>query len=208
MSRMPRWIALLPLALTLGEASAAVRRCLAEDGTTIFTDRACEHFGAREVVVAPAAPTEAPAEAATTGDADADAHSAVTEPPLSSYGPVASDCARTPDALVTTLRQLLETRDVNGLAGLYHWHGMGKGGARAVMDRLESLAAQSDGSVELVYPEAAFVVLDPDAYPGIPPEDPEAVRIGAFQAGSLSDPAPPLATLGVVRQAGCWWLRF
>ena len=40
MSRMPRWIALLPLALTLGEASAAVRRCLAEDGTTIFTDRA------------------------------------------------------------------------------------------------------------------------------------------------------------------------
>jgi len=202
---MPRWIALLSLALMLGEASAAVRRCLAEDGTTIFTDRACEHFGAREAVVAPA---EAPVEAAAAGDADADARAAVTEPPLSSYGPVASDCARTPDDLVTALRHFLEARDVNGLSGLYHWHGMGKGSARAVMDRLESLAAQSDGSVELVYPEAAFVVLDPDAYPGIPPEDPEAVRIGAFQAGSLSDPAPPLATLSVVRQAGCWWLRF
>lgn len=202
MSRIFRGLALLVSGLILGRAEATVYRCIAEGGVTIYTDRSCEHFGAR--------PVQAPPEAAEGASADATdrVDGASAELPLSAYGPVASDCARTPDALVTTLRQLLETRDVNGLAGLYHWHGMGKGSARAVMDRLESLAAQSDGSVELVYPEAAFVVLDPDAYPGIPPEDPEAVRIGAFQAGSLSDPAPPLATLSVVRQAGCWWLRF
>ncbi len=199
------WPVILLLVLAAGDAAAAVRRCVAEDGSLIFTDRTCDYFDAREV--APTPPVEAhapPAGAAVLIDG-----SGAQEPPLASYGPVAVDCARTPEALLATLRQLLETRDVNGLSGLYHWPGMGKWSARAVMDRLEAIAAQSDGSAELIYPDAAFVVLDPDAYPGMPPEDPEAVRIGAFHEGGLSQPAPPpLATLGVIRHAGCWWLRF
>lgn len=199
------WPAILVLVLAAGDAAAAVRRCVAEDGGLIFTDRACEHFGAREITTAPPAGAGAPAAGA---DALIDG-SRAPEPPLASYGPVAADCARTPEALLATLRHLLETRDVNGLSGLYHWPGTGKWSARAVMDRLEMIAAQSDGSAELVYPEAAFVVFDPEAYPGIPPEDPEAVRIGAFHESGLSEPSPPpLATLGVVRHAGCWWLRF
>ena len=193
---------LLCLCTLAAPAAAEVRRCIAEDGTTIYTDRACEHFQARELSV-PAAPATSTEEAPT---APQDAPAA--EPPLSSYGPVASDCARTPEALVEALRRRLEARDVNALAGLYHWPGMGKAGAHAVMDRLETLATQSDGAVELVYPEAAFVVLDPQAYPGLPPEDPEAVRIGYFHEGGLSEAAPAPATLRVIRYAGCWWLHF
>ena len=199
MSTFPGWLFFLALVAAAGSADAAVRRCVAEDGRLIFTDRACEHFGAREVS------TTAGVDEAVTASADAPAQ----EPPLASYGPVAADCARTPEALLAALRQRLEARDVNGLAGLYHWPDMGKWSARAVMDRLENIAAQSDGLAELVYPEAAFVVFDPDAYPGIPPEDPEAVRIGAFHDGGLSEPSPPpLATLAVIRHAGCWWLHF
>ena len=205
MNTLSGWLRFLALVLAAGSADAAVRRCVAEDGRLIFTDRACEYFGAREVSTA--APADAAAEVDETAAASADAPA--QEPPLASYGPVAADCARTPEALLATLRQRLEARDVNGLAGLYHWPDMGQWSARAVMDRLERIAVQSDGSAELVYPEAAFVVFDPDAYPGIPPEDPEAVRIGAFHDGGLSEPSPPpLATLGVIRHAGCWWLRF
>lgn len=204
MNRHARWFAVLVLALLAGDATAAVRRCVAEDGTLIYTDRACEHFDAREARTDSVPDSGLPATSAESG---IDGSSA--PPPLASYGPVAADCARTPEALLMSLRHLLDMRDVNGLSGLYHWPGTGKWSARAVMDRLEMIAAQSDGSAELVYPEAAFVVFDPEAYPGIPPEDPEAVRIGAFHGGGLSEPSPPpLATLGVVRHAGCWWLRF
>ncbi|MEB2315477.1 MAG: hypothetical protein OZ919_05255 [Xanthomonadaceae bacterium] len=204
MNRHTRWFAVLVLALLAGDATAAVRRCVAEDGTLIYTDRACEHFDAREARTDSVPGSGLPATSAESG---VDGSSAPL--PLASYGPVAADCARTPEALLMSLRHLLDMRDVNGLSGLYHWPGTGKWSARAVMDRLEMIAAQSDGSAELVYPEAAFVVFDPEAYPGIPPEDPEAVRIGAFHESGLSEPSPPpLATLGVVRHAGCWWLRF
>lgn len=197
---MRRHFALLLAALLLlpAGAGAEVRRCIATDGTTIYTDRPCAHFDARDAKPSPDPASNAPALPPRFPG----------EIPLEAYGPVATDCARTPEALLFTLRRALEYRDINHLAGLYHWPGMGKYSATAVMDRLEALAAHSDGSADLIYPDAAFVVHDPQAYPDLPPEDPIGVRLPTFHAGGLSEATPEPATLRVLRHAGCWWLAF
>lgn len=192
------FVLLLVLLLLSTNAGAAVRRCIAPDGTTIYTDRPCEQFDARDATPAQEPASSAPAlPSRLPGDI-----------PLSAYGPIAADCARTSDALLFTLRRALEYRDINQLAGLYHWPGMGKYSATAVMERLEALAAQSDGSAELIYPEAAFVVHNPQAYPDLPPEDPIGMRLPTFHTGGLSDTAPEATTLRIVHHAGCWWLSF
>ncbi len=193
-----RFAPLLAILLLTADAGAAVRRCIAADGTTIYTDRPCAHFDARDAAPAPEPEGNAPALPPRLPGAI----------PLNAYGPAHADCARTPDALLFTLRRVLEYRDINSLAGLYHWPGMGKYSATAVMDRLEALAAHSDGSADLVYPDAAFVVHDPQTYPDLPPEDPVGVRLPTFHGGGLSETAPEAATLRVVRHAGCWWLSF
>lgn len=180
------------------DSDAAVRRCVSADGITIFTDRPCEYFDAQDVVAPVQTEKQRPL-GAVIPQADQ---------PLSSYGRVDSDCARTPEALVFNLQTFLQHHDTNGLAGMYHWSGMGKYGARGVMDQLEMLATQADGSVELIYPEAAFVVFNPHAYPGLPPEDPIGVRVPLF-AKDAFDQAPRHArVLNIIRHAGCWWLHF
>ena len=196
--RAPRLLVLILALLAITDADAVVRRCIAPDGSTIYTARPCALFDARDA----AAPPE------PAGTAPALPSRLPGEIPLSAYGPVHADCARTPDALLFTLRRVLEHRDINTLAGLYHWPGMGKYSATAVMDRLEALAANSDGSADLIYPDAAFVVHDPQAYPDLPPEDPIGVRLPSFHTGGLSESAPDPATLRVIRHAGCWWLMF
>lgn len=197
--RAPSRLALLLAVLSLpADAGATVRRCIAADGTTIYTDRPCAHFDADEAVQATEPLSPAPALPPRIAG----------ELPLSAYGPAYADCARTPEALLFTLRRALEYRDINHLAGLYHWPGMGKYSATAVMGRLEDLAAQSDGSAELVYPEAAFVVHNPQAYPDLPPEDPIGMRLPTFHNGGLSEAAPEATTLRIVHHAGCWWLSF
>lgn len=189
--------AALILALGPGSADAVVRRCIGPDGGTIYTDRPCEQFQARDAD----APADAdPAPSATSGS-DA-------ERPLAAYGPAWADCARTPDALLFTLRRIFEHRDINALAGLYHWSGMGGHNATVVMQHLESLLQWSSGSVDLVYPDAAFVVHAPEDWPDLPPEDPVGVRLVAPQADLDYSQPEESRMLGLVRHAGCWWLHF
>ncbi len=185
-------------------APGAVRRCVAADGSMIWTDRPCALLDASEETPEPQAPATAEPEM-DEGKA-APATDEKDPPPLSSYGLANQDCARTPEQLRTMLEAILASHDLNALAGLYHWPGMGKWSARAVMDRLERLLAVSAGTVEPVYPEAAFVVFNPQAWPDLPPEDPIALR---FPETSGDSPSPVYASeLRVIRNAGCWWLHF
>ncbi|NLB13798.1 MAG: hypothetical protein GX826_07260, partial [Gammaproteobacteria bacterium] len=97
---------------------------------------------------------------------------------------------------------------INALAGLYHWSGMGGHNATVVMQHLESLLQWSSGSVDLVYPDAAFVVHAPEDWPDLPPEDPVGVRLVAPQADLDYSQPEESRMLGLVRHAGCWWLHF
>ena len=193
---------LLPATVLPTPGEAVVRRCIAPDGTTIYTDRACELLGATDAAPTRPDPGHSPGSTTTTGPGEIPEN----ERPLSSYGLASEDCARTPEHLLEHLRQSVQERNVNALAGFYHWPGMGKWGARNIMDRLESLILRSDGIGELVYDEAAFVVFNPAAWPDVPPEDPVGVRLALWQEGSGE--AIGSIELHLIRSVGCWWFRF
>lgn len=169
-----------------GNAHAEVRRCIGPDGGLIYTDRPCDQFNAREQAAPPAAGT-------TSTDED-------------DTGPVRTDCSRTADALLFDLRRAVEHADINAIAGLYHWPGMGARAAVSVMDRLEDVIADPGASVDLVYPESAFVVDNPSAYPDRPPENPIGVRISRYVDADSGRPAEQM--LGLQRHAACWWIHF
>ena len=174
--------------LMANNASAVVRRCIGPDGGTIYTDRPCDQFNARE---------QAPTPSTLGTDATLGAENT---------GPVRSDCSRTPDALLFDLRRAVESSNINALAGLYHWPGTGGRAAVSIMDRLEDLTAEPGASIDLVYPEAAFVVDDPGAYPNLPVENPVGIRLWRYvdaDSGQASE-----QSLGLQRHAGCWWIRF
>ena len=192
-------LALLLAILSLPDhAMAEVRRCVAADGSILYTDRSCEYHNALPYAVEP--------ERAATATSAAPA--VAGELPLASFGPVNQDCARTPDLLVSALQHSLRTHDINGLSGLYHWPRIGKWSARTVMDRLERLDAHATGTPELVYPAAAFVVFNPAAWPDLPPEDPIGIRVPLLDIEAATPVEPEGTDLRVIRHAGCWWVYF
>jgi hypothetical protein len=168
------------------DAADGIRRCVARDGGSIYTDRPCETFDAVDRKPdAPATTTAAP------------------EARLS----IRSDCVRRTDTLLFELRRGIESENINQLAGLYHWPGISGRGARGIMDRLQRVASRPLSSVQLVFPPVTPVRDDPDAFPqGTPPEDPVGVRIEQSMPGEIT---PSFSEdLRLVRHAGCWWVAF
>ena len=111
-----RLVLLLLLCCAAFPAGAVVRRCVAPDGTLVFTDRRCADVGAVERPQ----PDVAPAAIAQPG--------------------YRSACPRTLRDLVAELQTAVDTRDVNRLASMYQWAGLSNASAYRVMDRLEAIA--------------------------------------------------------------------
>jgi hypothetical protein len=174
-----------------GDAAAAdtIRRCVNDAGVTIYTDQPCEKFDATDRKPPPPMPGATVPGAAVEGVA------------------ARSDCVRRTDTLLFELRRAIETQNINRLAGVYHWPGTGGRAANGVLQHLERIASRPVASVELQYPEIAPVFENPDAFPpGTPTEDPVGVIIEQLAPG---DVAPSFTeNLQLVRNAGCWWVRF
>ena len=136
---MPRRLLLLLLLCCAAfPAAAVVRRCVAADGTLVFTDRRCADVGAVER----AQPGTTPAAAPQPG--------------------YRSACPRTLRDLVDELQMAIDTRDVNRLAAIYQWAGLSNATAYRVMDRLDAIAARPLADIGPVYggdsPSAAETV--------------------------------------------------
>lgn len=171
-------------------AGDIIRRCEGPDGVTIYTDRECSALGAVDRKLDLEAAPRATPPGVATPEAPA---------PL-----LRTDCARTADTLLFDLRRHVESRNVNRVAGLYHWVGVGTGASRHVMDRLQRLVEQPPASIEFVYPDVAPVHDDPSAFPrGTPVEDPIGLRL---QRADLE--LEPAQDLRLVRHAACWWFAF
>ena len=110
-----RLMLLLFLCFAAFPAAAVVRRCVAADGTLVFTDRRCADVGAVE-----RAPTD-------------------TAPAIANQPGYRSACPRTLRDLVDELQVAIDTRDVNRLAAMYQWAGLSSASAYRVMDRLEAI---------------------------------------------------------------------
>lgn len=100
-----------------GAARAQVQHCLAEDGTRIYTDRACSDLGA-----------------------------SVWQPtPADNGGSIDRRlglCPRSLPRLTFLLESALDAGDPNRLAGLYDWAGLGGTAANALLSRLQAISAR------------------------------------------------------------------
>lgn len=230
-SALPGLLFLLPVLAGLSAfvqpapAQAQIRRCVGDDGGTIYTDKRCDTLGAVERTTAPA-----------IGRAGV---------------PYRYSCPASVQDLVYQLSTAIDGRDVNRLASLYYWSGQSTRSGYALMDRLDAVAQRPLVDVVPVFrtvpdapPESPAPALGRPAGEALAPERPpvpgEADRAGGDDAAAataqatlppvddyypqttvrripiglrleqtLSNGVTPSRTVfGLRRAFGCWWVHF
>lgn len=157
-------------------AWADVRRCAAPDGTTIYTDRRCADLGAVDSVAR---------------DASAGA-------PTRLYR---NACSHTLQDLVLELTTAIDSRDVNRMAGIYHWVGMSGATAYSVMDRLQGIVQRPLVDIAPMFPAGQD---NGDYYPQTTARRaPSGLRLEQTLANGST---PSRTVLGLRRYLGCWWI--
>jgi len=157
-------------------AAAQVHRCLAADGSRLYTDHPCAELGAR----------------------------AADRPPTSSGATDRPEtvCARSLTALMQALRDALAAGDVNRIASLYDWNGMGNRRANQVLDQLQQIAGATVLDLRLIRAAA-----DPPQTnaPTLPSSlAASGLRVTLLRASSTSAVS---LQFGVRARLGCWWLQ-
>lgn len=178
-------------------AAQGIRRCVDAQGMSVFTDRPCSEMNA--------VPMQAPP--AGEGNLASGLRGGFSQ----------RGCARSPEDLLDRVRSAVEARDVNRLAGHYHWSGTGSGSGRRLMDALERIAGRPLLSAELLYPEPpdapappedpyAIAPAPPDRYqPAAAPSPPREMRVLQMRGDDASQVSRTVFHLR--RNAGCWWIE-
>jgi hypothetical protein len=171
-------LATVLLAPTAAAQSTALNRCVAADGTAVFTDRPCDAMDARPAPTAPPDPDTLPDRVATV-----------------------RECPRRPADLVAAIEVAIAAADGNRLAELYDWRGRSSASARALMPRLEALAAAR--IVEVRAGHSAESSADAELAAEAAEAPPDRLRIvHAPMAGGARE----TTEFRLVRAAGCWWI--
>jgi hypothetical protein len=170
------------LALLLTSSAFAqtdgLNRCVAADGSAVFTDRPCDTVDARP------APTPAP-------NPDSLPDRAVT----------VRECPRRPEALVQAIERAFAAADGNRLAELYDWRGRSRASANAVMPRLEALVASR--VLEVRTGHSAEASADPELAAEAAVAPPDRLLITHAPDGMGNG---EVIEFRLVRAAGCWWI--
>ena len=176
---LPACAVALAGAIPATTAHAEVHRCTAPSGESIYTDKSCSAIGA------------------------------IDRRPQSVAGPAGasrlyrSSCSRTLQDLVYELTSAIDSRDVNRLAGLYDWAGMGTANANRVMNQLQAIARREVVEVRQVHAGERWEAADPWLAP--PPSGPPVgLRVEQVQANGHT---PARASFGLRQRMGCWWVR-
>jgi hypothetical protein len=159
-------------------AQAQVRRCTGANGGTIFTDRRCVDVGATERVP----------------------HVAASDHAARFYR---GGCARNLQDLIYEVTSAIDNRDVNQLAGVYHWVGMSSSTGYAVMSRLDAIAQRPLVDVAPVFPATP----GDDSGDYYPQATVRRAPVGLRLEQTLGASATPSRTvLGLRHYLGCWWI--
>ena len=132
------------LAAPAATASTHVSRCSTADGGSTYTDGSCRAIGGKPVPMSANLMRALAREGALGGDEGfrppAGVAPAAVPEGARTHRLGEGTCPRTPAQLATALRNSLGDGEVNRLASLYDWGGMGKRQAEAVLDRLERMS--------------------------------------------------------------------
>lgn len=194
-------LSLLPLPAA---AADVIHRCVAADGTMVYTDKPCGELDAR-----PLAPPEPIEDGATRTDESRPSGTVMnTGGAISLGGVTRDDCVRRTDTLLFEIRAAVEARNVNRLASVYDWAGKSSGAAGNLLERLSRITDHPAAAVEFVYPQRDPYA-DPMAMAAPAPaadERPTGVRIVQIAPGQ--DVPSFEENLRLVRNAACWWVSF
>jgi hypothetical protein len=183
-------------------AGNGLNRCIAVDGTSIFTDQKCEDIGAMQRVDPPPLP-------GNLGNG---------------FRLHANACARKPDDLLHGLENAIRAADVNQVAAFYHWPGVSAEEAVAILNRLQELVGRPLLSIELLYAHrsqdetsgagpSTGTGTGISARASVDDVQDEAVARKAYavqivQNRSQRDGTPIRSTLSLRRNIDCWWVQF
>lgn len=168
----------------------SINRCTGADGTTIYTDRRCSDVGG---VAAPQ-------------------RSAAASPAPRAY----RGCPRTMQDLMHEVGTAIDSRDVNRLAGVYHFAGVSHRSGHSVMDRLDAIVQRPLVQIVPVQAQATAPAPAPAAeysgstFPPAPLATAAAARrrpVALRLEQTVGDRITPRSTLlGLRRHMGCWWV--
>lgn len=193
--RLPRTLWLIPLFGAIvclpQRADAQIRRCTAADGNVIYTDRKCEEVQAVE--------------------RRPDAATVATQGPKA----YARGCSRNVRDLIYEVTAAIDSHDVNRLAGVYHWTGMGSSRGYAVMRSLEAISNRPLAEVRAILPTPHITVradgattlsgnVDASDYAQASVRRaPIGLRIEQTYPGTIR---PVRVNFGLRHNMGCWFL--
>ena len=193
----------------------AVQQCVTAEGNTLYTDKPCRSIGARAVAMRGDLATRLVREQATearyTGVEVAYGTGATAHTPTTATMRAAREaigrrsvhggCARTTTQLAMDLRGAFALGDVNRVAESFHWVGMSQRAANATMKRLQSLARRNLVDVQYYDAQIGGWMETADAGAANPGGGVMQLQFGDGTSATIQD-------FDVVRNAGCWFVRF
>lgn len=195
----------------------AVQQCITADGNVLYTDKPCRSVGARAVAMRGELATRLVRERATearyTGVEVAFVSNTYAPTPTTATMRAAREaiarrsvhggCARTTTQLAMDLRGAFALGDVNRIAESFHWVGMSQRGANATMQRLQSLSKRNLMDVQYYDAQIGGWMETADAGASA-----EASDGGVMQLQFGDGMNATIQDFDVVRNGGCWFVRF
>ena len=167
-----------------------VQRCTTMSGDTVYTDKRCEDVGAMDRLPSPSTTTAATGALYRGG------------------------CSRTLSDLVMQVSSAIQAKDVNRLAGVYHWTGTSDATALRILDRLDVVVQRPLVDIVPVRPapapildaEGSVVDANQDGYypqTATQRQRPTGLRVVQTLKNSAT---PSNTTLGIRRAYNCFWI--
>lgn len=186
-------------------AGTGIQRCVGDDGTAIYTDKACAALGAAAVPMRGELLNRLVSSDMAGGALVAGASAAPPQVGIARRSP-ASGCARTPTQLAMDLHGAWALGDVNRIAESYHWAGLGSDQGRSIMQRLERLAGQTLWNAEFFDARIGSGMMQfADASA---PAGTSNGTVGVMQLVFDDGAGSHVQDLQVHRYNGCYFVRF
>lgn len=124
------------------QAATGIQRCVAADGTSIYTDKPCRVLDAQRAPMSGELRSRIARDQAANAVALGDIRGTIATAPAIARRSAASGCARSATQLTMDLQGSWALGDVNRLAESYHWVGIEHRRAQEIMKQLERLTSQ------------------------------------------------------------------
>lgn len=194
-------------------AGAGLQRCQTQDGTVLYTDKACGVLGASATPISAELITRIAREEAMSNAQPSDESGQDNLAMTAAAGrrSLAGGCARTPTQLAMDLRGAFALGDVNRIAESYHWTGLSHEDGKRIMQRLEQFIDNRVSDVDYFNAQIQTVGVDgfgADANALASTASTFGGSAGVMQVRFGTGASTSVADLDVEKYSGCYFVKF